>query len=358
MNERIVQFRVGVMVLATLIISAILVLLFGEMPSLVHGNYTINIRFTDAPGVSRHTPVRKSGIRIGRVTGIRFAEDDKTVLVTVSIDASRRLYHNEVCQIMSSLVMGDTALEFARSNLTSLPKTPIEDGETIDGVMSEDPGRAIASLQQGLSQTMSSVGGASRDMQLVLVRVDKLLEANEQRITKVIAQADDTLQVLQKTLTNTNEILGDAKVRDQFKQAVSQLPELLKDTRDTMNRMGQTIGSVEDNLHNLEGLTKPLGERGEILVRRIDTSTAKLDRLMDEVLGFTRDLNNPEGSLGKLVHDPEFYQHLNRAAKNVDELTRQLKPILDDARVFTDKIARHPESLGVRGAIQRNQGIK
>lgn len=356
MNERIVQFRVGVMVLATLIISAILVLFFGEMPKL--GNYTIHIRFHDAPGVTRHTPVRKSGIRIGRVMDIRFAEDDRSVIVTASIDANRRLYHNEVCQILSSLVMGDTALEFERSNLPSLPKTPIEDGETIDGMMAEDPGRAIASLQQGLSQTMRSVGGASRDMQMVLVRVDKLLEANEQRITKVIAQADDTLQILQKTLINSNEILGDAKVRNQFKQSMEQLPELLKDTRDTVKRMGDTIGSVEDNLHNLEGLTKPLGERGDTLVRRIDSSTAKLDRLMDELLSFTKDLNNPEGSLGKLVHDPEFYQHLNRAAKNVDELTRQLKPILDDARVFTDKIARHPESLGVRGAIQRNQGIK
>ncbi len=36
----------------------------------------------------------------------------------------------------------------------------------------------------------------------------------------------------------------------------------------------------------------------------------------------------------------------------------QLKPILDDARVFSDKIARHPETLGVRGALQRNPGIK
>jgi phospholipid/cholesterol/gamma-HCH transport system substrate-binding protein len=49
---------------------------------------------------------------------------------------------------------------------------------------------------------------------------------------------------------------------------------------------------------------------------------------------------------------------MNRAAKNIDELTRQLKPILDDARVFSDKIARHPESLGVRGVIDRKPGIK
>ena len=35
-----------------------------------------------------------------------------------------------------------------------------------------------------------------------------------------------------------------------------------------------------------------------------------------------------------------------------------LPPIVNDARVFTDKIARHPEVLGVRGAIKKSPGIK
>ena len=50
--------------------------------------------------------------------------------------------------------------------------------------------------------------------------------------------------------------------------------------------------------------------------------------------------------------------HVNHVAKNVDELTRDLKPLLDDARIFTDKIARHPELLGVRGAIKKDAGFK
>jgi len=58
------------------------------------------------------------------------------------------------------------------------------------------------------------------------------------------------------------------------------------------------------------------------------------------------------------MRNPELYQHLNAAATNIERLTRDLKPILADVRVFSDKIARHPESLGVRGAIQRNPGIK
>ena len=76
------------------------------------------------------------------------------------------------------------------------------------------------------------------------------------------------------------------------------------------------------------------------------------------MLKFSQDLNNPQGSIGRLLHDPELYQHVNRAAKNIDELSRELKPILADVRVFTDKVARHPESLGVRGAMQKSTGLK
>ena len=65
------KFRVGVMVLATLFIAGILVLLFGDTRSLVSGSYTIYIHFTEAPGVTDGTPVRKSGILIGRVHKVR-----------------------------------------------------------------------------------------------------------------------------------------------------------------------------------------------------------------------------------------------------------------------------------------------
>ena len=75
MNERIMQFRVGVMVLAAILIAAILVLLF-KGSSLMQGTYPIYIKFSEAPGVSRDTPVRMDGIRIGRVQEVQFANRD------------------------------------------------------------------------------------------------------------------------------------------------------------------------------------------------------------------------------------------------------------------------------------------
>jgi phospholipid/cholesterol/gamma-HCH transport system substrate-binding protein len=73
---------------------------------------------------------------------------------------------------------------------------------------------------------------------------------------------------------------------------------------------------------------------------------------------FTQALNESQGTLGKLVRDPQVYNDLSQAANNVNRLTQDLRPIIDDVRVFTDKIARHPEQLGVRGALDRGPGLK
>jgi phospholipid/cholesterol/gamma-HCH transport system substrate-binding protein len=362
MDERVVQFRVGVMVLATLIVTAILASLFGEVPWLAHSSYyMVTVRFPEAPGVTADTPVRMNGILIGRVADIRFADDDRSVIVALKIDGNRKLYRDEVCRISNSLMGlgGDTVLEIVRAPAPEAQRTPLPtSGAEMPSGTTQDPLRAVSDLKDELVHTLGQVGVASGDLHVTLTRINNLLGTNEQRINHIIAEADETLQILRTTMTNANDIIGDPKVRANFKESAEELPKVLTKARDTAERMGVAMDTVQRNLHNLEGLTEPLGRRGETLVARMDEGTLKLNRAMDDMLRFSATLNNPNSSLGQLLNSPELYQHINRAARNIDELTRELKPVVDDARVFSDKIARHPEMLGVRGAIQRSPGIK
>ncbi|MGA2032293.1 MAG: MlaD family protein, partial [Thermoguttaceae bacterium] len=358
MNERSMQFRVGMLVFATLLITGILALSFRELPPLLEGHYTVHVRFTAAPGVAPDTPVRKNGLPIGRVTDVQFTDNDRAVLVTAEIYANRQLYRNDICLISSSLLGGDATLDFVGNLQAREPGTPIVNGETIEGRSPEGLTQAVANLQQGLGDTMKSVGQASREMSSTMQRISRLLDANEARLTQAIERADEALKTMQTTLTHVNNVIGDPKAQEQLKDTITQLPQVLKETRQTIDVVGQGMNSLARNLQNVEGITKPLGARGSELVDRIDQSVAKIDSVADELLKFSTALNRPDSSLGQLVSSPDLYQHLNRAARNVDELTRELRPILDDARVFSDKIARHPEVLGVRGALQRSPGIK
>lgn len=60
----------------------------------------------------------------------------------------------------------------------------------------------------------------------------------------------------------------------------------------------------------------------------------------------------------KIVTDPSLFNNLNEMTATFVKLMPRLDRILKDAEVFADKIARHPESLGVGGAIHRDSGLK
>jgi phospholipid/cholesterol/gamma-HCH transport system substrate-binding protein len=69
-------------------------------------------------------------------------------------------------------------------------------------------------------------------------------------------------------------------------------------------------------------------------------------------------VNSEDGSINRFARDPELYENLNSSAESLNLLVRSLEPILKDVRVFSDKVARHPELLGVSGAMKGSSGIK
>ncbi len=367
MDERVVQFRVGVMVFATLIITGILVVMFGELPRLVAPTYQVYVRFNEAPGVAKDTPVRKSGIRIGRVTDIQFASEilkdpnERGVIVTAEIDEPHRIYHNEVCRVKTSL-LGDAELRFELARKPTADTTAIEPAELsiekpLTGEIVYDPTTVITDLHGGLQQAIGSVAQTSDEMRTVVIKVGDILNANEGRIQELLAKSEQTLMAVQHTAEAANEIVGDPETRARLRETMERMPALIQDAQQTVQRLNGTISLVDQNLHNVEDFTATLGQRGPQLIGQLDQTTRKLDQVMSEMLVFSRALNSQEGTLGQLVRNPELYYRLNRAAQNIDELTRQLQPIVADVRVITDKVARHP-GVVLRDAVQPGAGIK
>jgi phospholipid/cholesterol/gamma-HCH transport system substrate-binding protein len=118
MDPKLLQFRVGVMVLASVALLVVLILLFSDISQIWQPTYEINVRLSDATGVQRGTPVRKSGILIGRVSQVQLAE--RGAMVTLRIDRNVTIGRNEVCLLRNSL-FGDAELIFVRED--SVPVT-------------------------------------------------------------------------------------------------------------------------------------------------------------------------------------------------------------------------------------------
>jgi phospholipid/cholesterol/gamma-HCH transport system substrate-binding protein len=364
-----------VLVFATLVIAGVLAVMFGEMPSIVRGAYIIYIDFSEAPGVTVDTPIRKSGIRIGRVTNVKFEMvprlDDKgkpvldelghpvldeKVRVTAKIDGERQLYHDEKCWVTVTL-LGDSSLQFVRAGPVPEKRRPIKDGEIIQGAVQIEPVQAMADLRGGVAEAISSVTATSKQIGEAAAKLREVVTENEQNIETFLKQSSATLTNIEKISAHVSQLVEDPKWQAQFKDTAARLPQIVQDMQTTINKLSNTLDSVDRNLKHIEGFTRPLGERGTSLVARLDQTAEKLDSLVEELLLFSQALNDQRGTLGQLVYNPELYQRLNRAARNVEELTRELRPIVDDARVLSDKLSRHPGVI-VRDAIRPGPGIK
>ena len=60
----------------------------------------------------------------------------------------------------------------------------------------------------------------------------------------------------------------------------------------------------------------------------------------------------------KLLTDPSLYNHLDAVACQAAKAAPQLDLILKDFEVFADKLARHPESIGLGGLVKPGSGLK
>ena len=355
MNDRVMQFRVGVVVLATAIIAGILVVLFGDLPSLVQATYPLKMSFADARGIANGTPVRKNGILVGRVAGVELDERGG-VSVVADIDSYVRVYRDEQPRIASTL-LGDAEIQLVPGTIRP-PRQRLGKDETLVGAVSRDPFEVFATLEPKMGVALDSLTEASAAVTKLSGNLDRLMLGEDDTFEKMVRKTESALDAFSQAMANINDVMGDPNARAKLKETLNGLPDVLADLRTTVKGIGTTVDSADRNLRNLEGLTKPLGERGEGMVAQVNQTIGRLDEVLQQAAAFTRALNESQGTLGKLVRDPKVYDDLAQAAANVNGLTRELRPIVNDVRVFADKIARHPEQLGVRGALDRRPGLK
>jgi phospholipid/cholesterol/gamma-HCH transport system substrate-binding protein len=362
MNDRIKQFRVGVVVLATSIIGGILTMLNGPtftewIPGL-DKHYQVTIELPEAPGIGPDTPIRKNGLLIGRVGKIEDLQDH--VALKADIDAGSLLYPNYRVRVSTTL-LGDATIEFVTSPVA--PGTPpVANGAVFTGTVAQNPMASIDKLQGQLQQMIDSLDIAGKEVGDLAKNINTAIGPNpeEGRIPKLLDTAEVSMNNLSQAAVTMNQFFGDPEL----KSAVREARMTMNDVRDVAKDIQGPIASIDRNLKNLEGFTEPLGQNGEQVAHSLIGALDGLSRIIEELTVLTEAVNNREGTIGQLIHNPQVYNNLNRLLCNSNQvvlqisgLTQRLRPVVEDARVFMDKIAREPGRI-VSGAFANGPGIK
>ncbi len=372
MDERVMQFRVGAFVLGTLLFAGILLFMFGKLPKFI-GYYAVQARFDDAGGVTKGAPVRINGVAIGRVRDIRLADNDQSVLLTMEIHSDITLYRNETPYIIRDF-MGNTAVVFVPSKVKGGKRVAVAPGTVLEGKYSDDPTGMKRELQRPINtvtETGMALTAASKKLEAAADRVNAILNPEAQQ------NVQDILQGAAKSLRVINEVLGDKENQKKLAKSLGNLPQTIDSMNDafvTADRalrkftesppgsnepppIDRLISMIDRMERTLRKFTESSDPNQPPPVDQIAKALGNIDEITELMRSIMARIDRGEGSLGALLKDRQLYDRLNRAARNIEQVSRELRPIVDDAGVFMDKAARHPGVI-IRDAVKPGIGIK
>jgi phospholipid/cholesterol/gamma-HCH transport system substrate-binding protein len=202
-------------------------------------------------------------------------------------------------------------------------------------------------------------------------RANVILQTNEAKINRTIDQFDALTDNLNKVAANLNQVFNDenqkklntilnntATASQRFDSMASNADQMMKDGSKALKRVSESADKADEAIENLRKASKPLADRSESITRNAEETLAQLNRLILELRQFTQAGSRTDGSLGKLINDPSLYNNLNDASIMLARTMPRLEKILHDLETFADQIARHPEKLGLGGAVRPSSGLK
>lgn len=244
--------------------------------------------YENVAGLEIAAPVTVDGFKVGQVRDIQFDYSNPgKIKVLLALNKDLRIPDDSYATITSSLLNG-AAIEIA------LGRSPrfSEVGSTLNT-------RAGADLMASLSD------GLMPQVQSILPKIDTLLS----NINRVVAHP-----ALMQSMERLDGISGNVL------DATDGLRTTLKsDLPVVMRNAGRITTSLDTVSRDLTVLSRQLRSLPlEPTLANVQSVTKNLDE-------FSRQLNDPNSTLGLLMRDPELYRRLTTVAADVDSLLVDLK---------------------------------
>lgn len=358
MNDRVVALRVGIVLLAAGFITGFLIILMGEGRNVLQSRYTLHMKFTEAPGVAVDTPVRKNGVLIGRVSHVEL-RDEGDVVISTRIEAGRKVFKDEIPHIRSSSLLGDSVVEFVLDPNSNQPHQPFQDGDFLgDTRVATDPIRVLTNLEGDVRRAVQSFETAANNVSNLSTRLQNALGTNDDQLQRLLQKSEIALDQIQRTAVAFEGIVGDPEVSANLKESIRRLPQTFEDLQTMMAATRETLDSfkgmqqrVERNLDNIEPFTRVLGERGDEIVMNANKIADNIEDITSIGADLVQRIRDSDGTVAKLIRDDDLFEKISATVNNFHDASRRVRPIVEDLRVFSDKIATDPRQLGIKGAV-------
>ena len=291
------EFKIGFFA-----ISSIIALVFGvnylKGINILNDSRDFYAVYENIGGLQVGSPVLVNGYKVGMVSNIDLlAEQNQNLLVTIGIEKEFDISISTVCKIVNQDLMGTKGITLVLGDNDEL----IKSGDTLisglEGSLQDEVNAQILPLKNKAEELIGSIDSV---MMIVTAVLNKDTRDN---LRNSLSSLDKTFELMSQTMLKVDSLVD------------------LNDER------------ITKLVHNLESITSNLessnGEIKNILTNfsSFSDSLIKADiaTVLQNVIDITTKINNGAGSIGLLLKDDKIYANFEKSTRELGSLLGDIK---------------------------------
>ena len=291
------EFKIGFFAIASII-----ALVFGvnylKGINILNDNSDFYAVYENIGGLQVGSPVLVNGYKVGMVSNIDLlTEQNQNLLVTISLDKEFDMAKNTVCKIVNQDLMGTKGIALILGDTDEL----VRGGDTlisgIEGSLQDEVNAQILPLKNKAEELIGSIDSV---MMIVTAVLNKDTRDN---LRNSLSSLDKTFELMSQTMVRVDSMVD---IND-----------------DRIAKVVKNLESITSNLENSNGEIKTILTNFATL----SDSLVKADiaTVLQNVSDITTKINNGEGSIGLFLKDDKIYA-------NFEKSTRELASLLEDIK--------------------------
>jgi phospholipid/cholesterol/gamma-HCH transport system substrate-binding protein len=280
---------IGLFVLLTLIATfAVINFLRGE--DIFNRSSTYYAVYDQVDGLTVTGPVYLRGYKVGMVEDITYNPQQNNFEVELKVKSQFEIPVNSTAEVYSADIMGARAVRINIGDSRQI----LESGDTLASAIQPD---MISTVMGQIEPLKEQAVELMATMNRTLESVDKLLDSTSR------AEIQSSLKHLNRTLANA------ASLSRTLDNISPELVEIVKNLEVLSKGLGESTDEIKGSLENVNAITSSL-------------SKAELDKTIESLRNLSEKLQDPNGSVGKLLSTDSLHNAVNTLINDVDKLVK------------------------------------
>lgn len=286
------EFKIGVFVVVVLTAS-FFVINYLRGKDIFNKEMEIVAEYSNLEGLVESAPVFIKGYKVGKVSEVAYVPDEEMFKVTCSVKKEFRIPSDSKMTIYAVDIMGGKGVKID----LGLSEIAVEDGGTLAPAFEAG---LLDGLAAGLEPLMAKVTNTIDSLSVTVAGINAILtDANTASLARTLAH-------LEKTMASVNAIAS------------------------SVNGKSEEIAMFIENLESLSGKLGSVIESADTLIGSANEAVATLNESDIEglVLSFKNlldSINDPDGTIGKLLVDGSVYDSVEELLTDIDVLVRKIQ---------------------------------